>query len=75
MDPVCDGYSGKGLVQQHHWQFEMFREAHKVQDFQLVLCADVCDCMIIYSVRELENAPVAAEKASGGFDTVFSLSH
>ena len=49
----------------------MFREAHKVQNFRLVLCADVCDCMGEYSVQELENA-VAAEKASGGFDSIFT---
>ena len=55
----------------HHRQFEMFREVHKVRDFQLELCADVCDGMEIYSVRELENA-VAAEKASGGFDSIFT---
>ena len=54
-----------------HRQFETFREARKVRDFQLELCADVCDRMEMYSVRELENA-VAVEKASGGFDSIFT---
>ena len=51
-----------------HRQFEMFREVRKVQDFRLVLCADVYD---LYLVRQLENA-VAAERASGGFNSIFT---
>ena len=49
----------------------MFHEVRKVQDFWLVLCTDVCDCVGEYLVQELENA-VAAEKASGGFDSIFT---
>ena len=56
---------------QRHRRFEMFHEVHKVQNFQLVLCADVRGHTETYSVQELEN-DVAAEKASGGFDSIFT---
>ena len=55
----------------HRRRFEVFREMHKVRDFQLVLCADVWDFIGWFSMRVLKNA-VAAEKARGGFDEFFS---
>jgi len=34
--------------------FRLFREMHKARDFRLVLCADVCDCMVERAIRTLE---------------------
>jgi len=51
----------------HHKRFELLREAHKVRDFQLVLCANVWGPIGKYSVRMLRQA-VADEKAKKGFD-------
>ena len=50
----------------HHRRFEVLREAHKVRDFQLVLCAGVWGPVVDYSVRMLKEA-VAEEKAKNGF--------
>ena len=55
---------------QYHGQFEVFREARKVRDFRLVLCANVPDPVRERSVRVLKRA-VAAEKAKNGFDDFF----
>ena len=55
----------------YHRQFEVFREAQKVRDFQLVLCADAWDNVGEYPVRVLKRA-VAAEKAKGMFDNFSS---
>ena len=46
---------------------------HRVRDFLLVLCADVWDQVVWYTVRILKEA-MAAEKARGGFDDFFSES-
>ena len=50
----------------HHRRFEVLREAHKVRDFQLVLCARVWGPVVDYSVRMLKEA-VAEEKARNRF--------
>jgi len=55
----------------HHRRFELFREMHKVRGFQLVLCADVWDRVVEYTVQVLKQA-VAVEKANGGFGGLFS---
>ena len=34
---------------QHHMQFELFREMHKVRGFRLVLCVDVWDRVVKYT--------------------------
>ena len=51
----------------HHSRFEVLRELHRVRDFRLVLCAEVCDPVGDYSVRMLREA-VVDEKAKGGFE-------
>ena len=51
----------------HYALFEVFREMHTVVDFQLVLCADVWDCVGEYAVEALKRA-VAVEKAAGRLD-------
>jgi len=56
---------------QHHMQFELFREMHRVRGFRLVLCADVWDRVVEYTVGVLKRA-VAAEEVKGGFDGHFS---
>jgi len=48
----------------------VFREMHKVRGFQLVLCADVWDGVVVAAMRELERA-VATERAGRGFDDLF----
>jgi len=58
-------------AKRHHRQFEVLRNMHRVRDFQLVLYADVQECVGRYTVRVLEQA-VAAEEAKGGFDGLFS---
>ena len=55
----------------HHRRFEVLRKAHKVRDFQLVLCADVWDPVGEYAVRMLKEA-VAEERAKGGFNVFLS---
>lgn len=55
----------------HHRRFEVFREVHKVRDFQLALCACVWDPAVEYSARILEEA-VGEEKAQKGFDNFLS---
>ena len=57
----------------HHRQFEVFRNMHRVRDFQLVLCADVQECVGEYTVQVLEEA-IAAEEEIEGFDGFFSKS-
>ena len=50
-------------------QFAVLRKMHKVRAFQLVLCADVWDCVVADAVRALKQA-VAEERVkelSGGF--------
>ena len=41
---------------QYHRHFEMVRKLQKVRGFQLVLCADVWECVAACAVRELEQA-------------------
>ena len=50
----------------HHMQFELFRKMHRVRGFRLVLCANVWDRVVEYTMRVLKQA-VAVEKAKGGF--------
>jgi len=50
----------------HRGRFEVYRELHKVRNFQLVLCVDVWDCDGEYSLQRLKRY-VANEKARGGF--------
>ena len=52
-------------------QFELLREVHKVRDFQLVLYVDVQERHGKHVVQMLNEA-VAAEKARGGFDHLFT---
>jgi len=52
-------------------QFEVFCEVQKVQDFHLVLCADVWHRVGEYSVRVLKEA-VEREKVKGVFDNFAS---
>ena len=54
----------------HHKRFELFREMHKVQNFQLVLRAHELGDTEEYVVQILKEV-VAAEKARGGFDDQF----
>ena len=54
----------------HCERFGVLREAHKVRDFQLVLCARVWGCVGEYLLRRLEEA-VAEEKARNGFGNSF----
>jgi hypothetical protein len=54
-------------IYQHHRRFEAFREAHKVRNFQLVLCANVWGRVGGQEVQVLENI-VAGEKSRTGFD-------
>ena len=53
----------------HRLLFEAFREMYAVQDFQLVLCADVWDRLGGYAVESLKRA-VAAEKAENRLDSM-----
>ena len=55
-----------GEASRHRRRFGVFREAHKVRDFQLVLSAEVWSPLVEYSVRMLKEA-VAEEKARNGF--------
>jgi len=55
----------------HHRQFRVFQEVQKVQDFQLVLCADVWHHVGEYSVQVLEKV-VKKENAKGVFDNFSS---
>ena len=55
----------------HHGLFGVFRKMHKVQDFQLVLCADVWEHVGARVAQALGQA-VEAEKAKGGI-VIFSL--
>ena len=55
----------------YHRVFQVFREVHKVRDFQLVLQANVWGCVGEYHVRALEQA-VAEEKARKGFEDSLS---
>jgi len=54
----------------HQREFRVFREMHKVRGFQLVLCADVWDRVVVEAVRELKQV-VAAERAGRGFSDRF----
>jgi len=56
--------------QNHQREFQVFRKMHKVRSFQLVLCADVWDGVVVAAVRELERV-VATERAERGFDELF----
>lgn len=51
---------------QHHKLFDVFRKAHKVRGFRLVLCANVREPMKWCSMQVL-NQVVATEKAIRGF--------
>ena len=51
----------------HHRRFEVFREARKVWDFRLVLCANVQEHIREHSMEILKRV-VAVEKAKTGFD-------
>jgi len=62
--------SGTFAPTQYHMHFEVFRKLHEVWRFQLVLCADVWDCIATYAMRKLEQA-IAAERAGMGFDDFF----
>ena len=55
----------------HRRRFEILREAHKVRNFRLLLCAHVRGPVEEYSVRMLKEA-VAEEKAHKGFDGFLS---
>ena len=55
----------------HRGRFGALREARKVRNFQVELCASVWDPVGEYSVRMLKEA-VAEEKAKGGFDGCLS---
>ena len=48
----------------HHILFKVFHEMHAVRSFQLVLCADVWDCVGEYA-KEVLKEVVAVEKAAG----------
>jgi len=59
-DPVCflHGWHKGNIIDapryEHHSR--VFREIHKArQDFRLVLCADVFDCMVEYGIQTLES--------------------
>ena len=54
----------------HHKRFKLFREAHEVRDFRLVLDANVWGPVGEHSVQMLKEA-VAKEKAENGFDEFF----
>ena len=54
-------------VSRHRRIFRVFREAHKVRDFQLELCASVWGSAGEESVRILEEA-IAEERAENGFN-------
>jgi len=54
-------------ISRHRRLLKVFRKAHKVRNFQLMLCAMVWDPVGEYSVGILKEA-VAEETASGGFD-------
>ena len=43
----------KGDAHRLKRQFEVFEEVHRVQNFRLVLCVDVFDCMVEYSIEML----------------------
>ena len=50
--------------------FAALREMNKVRTFQMVLCADVWDRVVVDAVQALEQA-VAAERAKSGFNAFF----
>lgn len=51
----------------HQERLGLFRKMYQVREFQLVLCADVPDVIVKYSMRTLGGI-VMAEKAKGGLD-------
>jgi hypothetical protein len=54
------------IVQQLVDQFKVFHEMHRVREFQLVLCADVLECVEKYATELLENARVKVGRKPGG---------
>ena len=42
------------MASQHHTMFEVFHETQEIQDFRLVLCAEVWCPLVERVVRELE---------------------
>ena len=69
LHPLSPDESAKGALY-HERRFNAFRTMHEVQNFRLVLCADVWDVLGEYMIRILKQA-VAAEKAKRGFDGIF----
>lgn len=71
-DPVCFRHYGwyKGNIvdaPRYKQHLIVFREMHKAwQDFRLVLCADVFDCMVEHGIQTLEDIVDA-----GGLDYLF----
>ena len=66
--PVCFQHSpvSKKVYQAMHCQqMRLIRKMQCVRDFRLVLCADVFDCAVDYSVEVLEQIAELAEKESG----------
>ena len=51
----------------HQQTFKVFREMHEASKFRLVLCADVSDPVVEYTVEMLERF-VKAERMEGGLD-------
>jgi len=54
----------------HQREFQVFCKMHKVWGFQLVLCADVWDRVVVEAGRELKQV-VEAERAGRGFNVLF----
>ena len=67
VQPVMSQAERLEEASRHRRRFEIFREAHKVLDFRLVLCANVWNYVEEYSVRVLEEI-LAEEKEKRGFD-------
>ena len=55
----------------HHRRFELFREMHRVRDFQLFLCLNVWGSVEEYTVQALREA-AAAERENGLSDGSYS---
>jgi hypothetical protein len=51
-------------AQNHRERFKVLSEMHRVREFQLVLCADVLDCIAEYAVQVLERT-VGVERKYG----------
>ena len=61
---------GAAETSRHHSRFKVFREAHEVRDFRLVLDANVWGPAGEHSLQMLRGA-IAEEKAKNGFDESF----